>query len=192
MPEDDPKLATKAEAAISKKDVEEARRKAEIAAIERQAKIAAWGDCTDFVTTKLLGLTGLVVGGLEYLSPDTLSLNLTMPGLIASVGTALLFGKSFLASLVGMRSYWGCQELGVGRIVFRLAVTLLGLGLVLVGYNLIESGIGFLGGFLLATGIQTFFWVIGIRLEMLGNVTEDVFDRQGEMETSRPTSSMVQ
>lgn len=39
MPDDDPQLTTKAEAAISKKDVEVARRKAEIAAIERQANI---------------------------------------------------------------------------------------------------------------------------------------------------------
>jgi hypothetical protein len=39
VPDDDPQLTTKAEAAISKKDVEVARRKAEIAAIERQANI---------------------------------------------------------------------------------------------------------------------------------------------------------
>jgi hypothetical protein len=48
MPNDDPKLATKAEAAISKEDVEEARRNIEVAAIERRVKIDAWDDYTDF------------------------------------------------------------------------------------------------------------------------------------------------
>jgi len=55
MPDDDPQLATKVEAAISKKDVEVARRKAEIAAIERQAKIDTWNEYFGFVAAKLLG-----------------------------------------------------------------------------------------------------------------------------------------
>jgi hypothetical protein len=54
------------------------------------------------------------------------------------------------------------------------------------------GGSGFLAGFLLITGIQIFFWVIGIRSELLGNVTDDVFDWQGEEETSRHTSTAIQ
>lgn len=99
MPDDDAKLVAKAEAAISKKDVEEARRKAEIAAIERQAKIGAWSDYIEFVTAKLIGLAGTVVGGIEYVAPDILPIVLARPGLIASVGLTLLTGKAFLSLL---------------------------------------------------------------------------------------------
>lgn len=192
MPDDDPQLATKAEAAISKKDVEVARRKAEIAAIERQAKMDAWDDYADFIMMKLLGLAGLFVGCLEYLLPDALPIKLTAPGLIVGVGVALLFGNSFLSSLFGIKSYWGWQELSVGRIVFRLAVALLGVGFILIGYTLIESGIGFLGGLLLVMGIQTFCWVIGIRLQILGNVTNEVYDSQWEADASCRAPSAIQ
>lgn len=99
MPDDDPKLAPKPEAPISKRDVDEARRKAQIAAIERQAKIGAWSDYIEFVTAKLIGLAGTVVGGMEYVAPDMLPIVLARPGLIASVGLALLMGKAFLSLL---------------------------------------------------------------------------------------------
>lgn len=84
------------------------------------------------------------------------------------------------------------SRIGALRSVFSLEVALFGLGLILVGYNLVEARFDFLGGFLLVIGIQTFCWVIGIRLEILGNVTDDVFDRQGEAEDSRHASSAIQ
>jgi hypothetical protein len=106
MPDDDAKLTTKAEATLSKKDVEEAKRRAEIAAIERQAKIDAWNDYIEFAAAKSLGLAGLIVGGLEYLEPHLLPIVLKRPDVIAGLGVGLLFGKkgvlSFLAKISRM------------------------------------------------------------------------------------------
>ncbi len=100
MPDDDPQLATKAEAAISKKDVEVARRKVEIAAIERQAKIDNWNEYFGFVAAKLFGLAGLIVGGLEYLEPHILPFDLKRPDVIAGFGAALLFGRKRVLTLL--------------------------------------------------------------------------------------------
>jgi len=100
MPDDDLQLATKAEAAISKKDVEVARRKAEIAAIERQAKIDTWNEYIEFATAKLLGVAALVVGGLEYVDPNTLPIALKRPDIVVGAGAALLWGRKGILSLL--------------------------------------------------------------------------------------------
>ncbi|MCI0524389.1 MAG: hypothetical protein L0Y75_03915 [Acidobacteria bacterium] len=81
------------------------------------------------------------------------------------------------------------------RLMIKFGNALFGIALVWIGLKLLSAswgGAGFLAGFLLFTGIQIFFWVIGIRSELLGNVTDDVLDWQGEEETSKPASSAVQ
>ncbi len=80
-------------------------------------------------------------------------------------------------------------------LIFRIATAVFGILLVVIGVELISaswSGSGFLAGFLLMTGIQVFFWVIGIRLHILGNVTDEVYDSQWEAEASRHTPSAIQ
>lgn len=98
--ENDSGLAPKQDSEISRKDVEAAKRKVEIETIKRRAKITAWNDYIEFVTAKLIGLGGVVVGGLEYLSPNTLPIELNRPVLVMGVGLALLVGKGIL-SLAG-------------------------------------------------------------------------------------------
>ncbi len=100
MPDDDPKLAPKPEVTITKKDVEEARRKAEIAAIERRAKIDAWNEYIEFATAKLLGVAALIVGGLEYMDPSILPIALKRPDIVAGVGAGLLLGRKGILSLL--------------------------------------------------------------------------------------------
>lgn len=81
------------------------------------------------------------------------------------------------------------------RLMIKVGNALFGVALLWIGLELLSaswSGAGFLAGFLLFTGIQIFFWVIGIRSELLGNVTDDVFDWQGEDEASHHVSSAVQ
>ncbi len=81
------------------------------------------------------------------------------------------------------------------RLMIKFGNALFGIALVWIGLKLLSaswSGAGFLAGVLLITGIQIFFWAIGIRSELLGNVTDDIFDWQGEEETSHPASSAVQ
>lgn len=114
-------------------------------------------------------------------------LGIALVSITTPVIAAFLVGITRLARHGVNRS-----RVGALRYVFRLTVALFGLGLILVGYNLVEARSDFLGGFLLVIGIQTFCWMIGIRLEILGNVTDDVFDRQGEAEASRHASSAGQ
>ncbi len=78
-------------------DVALTRNAAKIRSIRRSANIAAWNDYIDLVVSKLLGLTGFVVGGLEYLNPDVLSITLPNPAWIAGAGLALLTGKRLIA-----------------------------------------------------------------------------------------------
>jgi hypothetical protein len=80
-------------------------------------------------------------------------------------------------------------------LIFQIATALFGVLLVVAGVELMSAswgGAGFLAGFLLITGIQIFFWVIGIRSELLGNVTDNVLDWQGEEETSRRAPKAIQ
>jgi hypothetical protein len=115
---------------------------------------------------------------------------------IILVSVAILVIIVFLMSIKRLASYVepikdGARPFIFKRVIFKLAVALLGLGLVLIGYNLVEARIDLLGGFLLVIGIQTFFWVIGIRLEMLGNVTEKVYESQWEADAPRRTPSTI-
>jgi hypothetical protein len=60
--------------------------------------------------------------------------------------------------------------------ILKSYIALIGIAFVVIGGKLLSAswnGAGFLAGFLLITGIQVFFWVIGIRLHLLGNVTND-------------------
>ncbi|HLM56252.1 MAG TPA: hypothetical protein VK422_09065 [Pyrinomonadaceae bacterium] len=81
---------------FTKKDVESAKYKEQIRALERQNKIAAWNDYIGFGVSKLLGTAGLLIGGLEALDPALLPINLIKPEVIAGVGLALLTGKSIV------------------------------------------------------------------------------------------------
>ena len=80
-----------------KRDVEIARYSQQVNAIERQGKIAAWNDYIGFGVSKVLGLGGLIVGGLEYLDPNILPIVLSKPLWVAGAGLALLTGKSVLS-----------------------------------------------------------------------------------------------
>jgi hypothetical protein len=79
-----------------KRELVATRNRAKIRAIQRAANIAAWNDYIDLVVSKTLGLGGLVVGGLEYLSPDTLPVTLPNPAWVAGAGLALLTGKRLI------------------------------------------------------------------------------------------------
>lgn len=56
---------------------------------------------------------------------------------------------------------------------FKICALIMGLTLAIGGSGLLYTawaGSRFLGAFLLVTGLQVFLWVIGIRLEIFGNV----------------------
>ena len=82
---------------ITKRDLEIAKNDAKLRSIKRAANLAALNDYIGFVVSKALGLTGLVVGGLEYLSPDLLPIVLPKPSFIAGAGLALLTGKGLIS-----------------------------------------------------------------------------------------------
>lgn len=90
------KIATTENIDLTKRDVGVARYKEQIRAIERHGRIAGWNDYLGFVVSKLLGVTGLVLGGLEALDPSILPITLKNPELVAGIGLALLTGKSVL------------------------------------------------------------------------------------------------
>jgi hypothetical protein len=90
LPPDDP------HGQVSKWDVGVARRIVQVRDIQRRANIAAWNDYIGFVVSKSLGFCGLVVGGLEYLDPNLLSIVLKNPLWIAGAGLAMLTGKNLL------------------------------------------------------------------------------------------------
>ncbi len=81
------------------------------------------------------------------------------------------------------------------RLMIKLGNALFGIALLGIGFLLLSvswSGAGLLAGVLLFMGIQIFFWVIGVRSELLGNVTDDGFDWEGEEEASRRASTAIQ
>lgn len=82
---------------VRKPDSSLAKEAAKVRSIERAARLAAWNDYIGFAVSKLAGLGGVIVGGLEYLDPDLLRIVLPKPGLVAGVGLALLTGKNLLA-----------------------------------------------------------------------------------------------
>lgn len=81
---------------VQKRNVETTKNLAKVRSIERAANIAAWNDYIDLVVSKVLGLAGFVVGGLEYLNPEVLPVTLPNPAWIAGAGLALLTGKKLI------------------------------------------------------------------------------------------------
>jgi hypothetical protein len=73
-------------------EVQSARRAAQIRAIERKDRLAAWNDYLGFTVTKIAGFSCLVVGTLELIQPSLLAIGLTKPGAVAGAGLALLVG----------------------------------------------------------------------------------------------------
>ena|SRR6266545_792154 len=82
-----------------KTSVEVVRNREKARSIERRGNIAAWNDYVGFAVSKLVGVSGFVIGGLEYLDPNLLPITLKSPGWIAGAGLAMLTGKS-LVSLI--------------------------------------------------------------------------------------------
>lgn len=81
------------------------------------------------------------------------------------------------------------------QVFFNFGVAALGLALLAVGFWLLSgnwAAAGFIGGFLLMTGIQVFCWAIGIRLEILGNLTEDRPRAFSDSDSSQRTSAIPQ
>lgn len=59
----------------------------------------------------------------------------------------------------------------------RLIILFWGLVAIMVGWQLLYSlwsGSTFLGAFLFVTGAQVVLWVVGVRLEILGNIPTDI------------------
>lgn len=83
------------------------------------------------------------------------------------------------------------------QLLFKLGVAVLGLSLIGLGYGLLSAKefndfADFAAGFLLMTGIQMFCWVIGIRLQILGNVTDDPLLESSDSEATQGTSAIPQ
>lgn len=79
----------------------------------------------------------------------------------------------------------------IKQALFNFGIAGFGLVLIATGVRLLSgdwAGVGFVGGFLLMTGIQIFCWVIGLRLEILGNVTDEAPRTLSDSETSQVTS----
>jgi len=93
-------LAKKRDVDITKEDIEKAKNIVQIKAIERQGNLAAWNDYIGFITSRILGLSGLIVGGLETLDPNILPITLKNPERIAAIGLALLAGKNILTLII--------------------------------------------------------------------------------------------
>jgi hypothetical protein len=94
---EDKALITKKQSEITKKDVASAKHKEQIRTIERQGRIASWNEYIGFGVSKVLGLGGLTIGGLETLDPNILPIVLSNPEIVAGVGLALLTGKSIIS-----------------------------------------------------------------------------------------------
>src|SRR5687768_10540696 len=80
----------------SKQKVSLVKDLAKTRSIEREANIAAWNDYIGFGVSKLVGLAGFIVGGIEFLDPGFLSIVLPNPGWIAGAGFAILTGKNVI------------------------------------------------------------------------------------------------
>ena len=66
----------------------------QIRAANRKEQLQKWNDYIGFAVAKLSGFTCLVVGVLETIQPDILSMTLPYPGAVAGVGLALLVGPN--------------------------------------------------------------------------------------------------
>jgi len=74
-------------------EIQNVKRIAQIRAIERKERLAAWNDYIGFTITKLVGFICLIVGTLVLVCPDLIRITLpTKPGAVAGAGLALLMG----------------------------------------------------------------------------------------------------
>lgn len=105
--EDDSSLAQTKEPEVSRKDIEEAKRKIEIEAIRRRGKITAWNDYIEFVTAKLVGIGALLFGTVESIYPNALSIDMKKPEVVAGIGLALLAGKGILSLIAKINKVSG-------------------------------------------------------------------------------------
>jgi hypothetical protein len=80
----------------TKADVEDARNEAEIRRIRRIENLRAIDAWTAVITSKCLGIGGLIVGGAEMLVPNALPFVLPQPSWVAAIGLALLTGKNLV------------------------------------------------------------------------------------------------
>jgi hypothetical protein len=99
--------ARKQREAISKIDVESAKYKEQIHRIQREGKIAVWNDYIGFTISKLLGIGALIIGGIESLDPNILSITLKNPEAVAGLGLALLTGKSVISLIAKLEKSQG-------------------------------------------------------------------------------------
>ncbi|MFL5381047.1 MAG: hypothetical protein ACJ8GN_00850 [Longimicrobiaceae bacterium] len=81
----------------TKNDLEDAKREEQIKKIKRQGKLAAANEYISFAVSKMLGVGGLGLGGLELLDPSITPLSLSHPTWVAGAGVALLTGKTVLS-----------------------------------------------------------------------------------------------
>jgi hypothetical protein len=70
-----------------------AKEAAEIKAIERKAKLEAYGDYIGFTVTKLFGIIALITGVIKLVVPSLLTIDLPHPESALGVGFALLAGN---------------------------------------------------------------------------------------------------
>lgn len=87
---------------LTKSDIEAAKLREQLRTIERKGKLAAWNDYVGFGTSKVIGLAGSIVAGLELLDPNFLTINLKNPELVFGVSLAFLTGKSVLTLVAKM------------------------------------------------------------------------------------------
>lgn len=77
-------------------DIELAQKKAQVASIRRKERIQSASDYIEFVTSKLAGVTALVIGSFEYVDPNILPLHISSPERFVAFGLMLLVGKQIL------------------------------------------------------------------------------------------------
>jgi hypothetical protein len=78
----------------------EAKQKAQLRKIRRQTELDAADDWIKFITIKTVGISSLVVGGLEIAIPSLLTLSLTppfTPFTLIGIGLALLGGRNSIS-----------------------------------------------------------------------------------------------
>jgi len=90
--------------ALDKTDVARAKEAALVASINRKAKIATIEDWVVFIATKVLGLSGMIIGGVSVLRPGVLPLTSNQALYVLSGGIALLVGKKVIAQLARLNS----------------------------------------------------------------------------------------
>lgn len=91
------RVLSKPDAAALAKQVAKARSAAKVRSIERAEKIAGWNDYIGFAVSKIAGIGALVVGGLECIDPNLLTIVVPRPGVVIGAGLALLTGRNIVS-----------------------------------------------------------------------------------------------